>query len=297
MYHHNFAQKIILIFVFMNIIPVYTAARTETEFIIMISVPTIPSMVFLRMMQASEVCHTIAEPGADAYFAAHGPQLCSCWDYEPSNMPKNYEEAVKCIEQFLSQSQPVFMKEVGFAAQEYLLQQGKHLLCRPQTRCIFLICHPLQALLTYHNFEPHEFDVESIMNYQNLYHLYNKISEVTGNAPRVIMTDDIIKDAHNTIEMFFEYINIPFSSKFLSWNQQDSSISAQHLWDINTQKHGWFDVAFSSNDFSSLTVDEQESTFSEIHDKNLREKYQNLYQENMKYYRLFQENARMQVEK
>jgi len=264
--------------------------------IIMISTPRSLSTAFFRMMQAC--CCTISEPGADAYFRLHNPE--GCWSAMcESNMPRTYQEAVACIKYFLTKGKPVFVKEMGFCAREYLLLNGKDLIAHPKTYCIFLVRHPAQALISYYTMQ-HKHDIsgadhdalfEEIMSYRILYELYEQLLAIKKVEPLIIMCDDLIKNASTVVETFFNYVHLPFSPRYLSWEMQHSSPSADHLWDVNTQKYGWFDKAFNSNSFffqKILCDGQHDELFNEIESDVLRARYQNLYRENMIYYRLFQ---------
>ena len=120
----------------------------------------------------------------------------------------------------------------------------------------FLIRDPAQMLPSYiHKWPNLTFEETS---YRQLYQLFNRVVEFTGQIPPLIDADDLIRDPESIIRIFCEQVNIPFKPEALRWESPGKNVKEMCWWD----KGSWHDRLSTTEGFSEqvrpdyLTIDD-----------------------------------------
>ena len=120
----------------------------------------------------------------------------------------------------------------------------------------FLIRDPAQMLPSYYYKMP-DLTFEEC-GYKELYELFNKVVERTGEIPPVINSDDLLKNGVNTIKMYCSRIGIPFISEALKWNPPGNSDEIGWWGDRSWNEDLRISYGFQDSNKSYLSIDENE---------------------------------------
>ena len=270
----------------------------EQKIIFLISPPRSLSVAFLRMMDQRGDFAILHEPGIPAFNVIYNPMFAST-AYR-SNALFTFREVHDQIAQ-TAENSPVFVKEMGFAACEYLPQMSD-LLSNPEAYFVFLVRNPHHSLISHYNKYPvlHAF-LHKVLSYKELYYLYREIQSRSVNPPMILLTEDLYTDPRKTVQCFCDAVKIPFKEESLYWDDLGDQFSAQNEWKDVKHKdkvQHWHREAIRSTGFglptTTYAVDhENRPTFEEIKNLEHRTAYQRIYDENMPYYRLLVEANRL----
>lgn len=271
------------------------------KLIILVSPPRSLSTVFARMMENRGDCITFNEPGITTFASLHNVHLNL-----QSKIEYDYTPTVSKIKA-AHNTNNVFVKEMFFAADEYLLTQ--EFMKNPDCYFIFLVRNPhassishAKKLYAFNNSYELPWDIKkkvhNFMSYSSFYTCYEKALNECINTPYIIITEDLINDPQNTITKFCTYVGIPMKDSYLQWQPYDSSLSVPQAWNDNKTNETvalWHDVALASTGFTqpaTYAVDANgEPTFEEIGDIALRGAYRWEYYDNLAYYNFFVKEA------
>lgn len=173
----------------------------EHKLIVLISTPRSLSTVFYRMMEARGDCAALCEPGVDAYTLSYMPEFADaiCDPYSA----KTFEDTEKKILLALHDNPIVFIKEMGFAAREYLLKNRLREVILHDAYCIFLIRDPHQAMISFYKKFPESFEqLSDWFGYDTLYELYEEIKRQSRHKPLIIVADALVANPR----IMFAYI-------------------------------------------------------------------------------------------
>ncbi len=266
------------------------------KLIVLISTPRSLSSIFYRMMEARNDCVVLSEPGVDAYTLVHTPQFAQ--DICDPTSPKTFKAAEKKILDAYNSYKIVFVKEMCYAAREYLLKNtiGKTIISAAY--CIFLIRNPHQTLISFYTKFPEMFEqLSDWVGYDKLYEFYEEIKKQSHHKPFLLMADELAGNPRAAVEKFCLYTQIPFDEKQLRWDPLANSMPVDHVWN-NTVSSYWFDRALQSTTFEPITTyaldSKGEPTFDEISNAKHRELYRNMYNCSLPYYNKFKEELHRQ---
>ena len=274
-----------------------TQAKTEVlkpKVIYLLSTPRSGAMVFSRMMYVRGDFEIINEPGVQTFYFLHEPGF-------PSSIT-SYEEVKNKIAQKIVTCQNIFIKEMGYAAYDYLLQDPAFLQ-EQNYYIVFLIRNPHHALIS--NYKKLRRGIVSnvlhdVMSYKKLYELFEKFKKSGINQPSIILSEELVANSHKIVSQFCQRVEIPFKEESLSWQKLDENFSFEHEWnwyhDKATQTaNRWFDKAIESTGFtpeylSNYAVDALgQPTFEEIENLEHRVFYKKISDDNLPFYKLFLE--------
>jgi hypothetical protein len=202
-----------------------------------------------------------------------------------------------------SQHNNVFVKEMHFAARDYLLDDM--FIKSPDCHIVFIIRDPHAALVS--NYRKLHQAVESTQkvwqtkqdfpdysNYSSLYRMYEYIERNSVNKPYVLIAEELIADPRTTITNFCQSVSIPMTERCLEWNKLDEQFSPEQAWNDSKGRLGvyiWHDRAMDSTGFDRLPIYKRDEsgnpTFEEIEDIELRAAHRWEYYNNLMYYKKF----------
>src|SRR5207249_2493789 len=90
------------------------------------------------------------------------------------------------------------------------------------------------------------------LHYADLYQLYEHIQEKTGRQPYVVLADEMLANPQETLTELYNYLNIPFTKKCLSWPAYDETFSFETAWQDSKSASSclhWHDRAITSTGF------------------------------------------------
>lgn len=259
---------------------------TKSKAIYLISTPRSCSTAFLRMMHARGDFEVFNEPGVITYFSIHKTKKLA-----------TYHEVEKSIAQKMIPSQNIFVKELGYAACEYLLPDSDFLK-HQDYNVVFLVRNPHNALISHYkktNFGVMKNLLQDILSYKKLYELFQEFKQKTMKQPWIILSEELVVHPRKILTQFCYHTGIPFKEESLSWQQLGKDFSFKKEWNCDNPPHcasHWHDSAMASTGFesrvTSYAVDEDgQPTFEEIENLEHRTFYKQLYDENLPYYKLF----------
>ncbi len=204
------------------------------KIIYLISPPRSLSVAFLRMMQARNDFVIFHEPSLRPYAEIYHPGL----DWWSHCSFKTFQEAKKKILEASDQSD-VFVKEVGFAVHEFLLNDD--ILTRPDVYVVFLLRNPHDAITSFYRESDHMPVLFSyFVSYQSTYDLFYFVKERGSNPPLIIKSDDLVRDPEQTVRAFCNKVGIPFVPESMSWQDLGHSFLGEDEWHEAKKPHNVF---------------------------------------------------------
>ena len=267
----------------------WAVTLSETQCIYCLSTPRSLSTVFYKAMENRGDCAVLNEPGVQAYTAQFEPEAYDI--IATPHDPRTFDEAIARIGQLQNSHKIVFVKEMGFAAKQYLFSVDLENCVYSPVIVLFLVRNPHAALASLYNKRPELFPVlEDWMSYEDMWKLFVHTCNSALYHPYVIIAEDLAQDPVDTIKKFCDFCEISFDEKSLHWDRLSDSMPSDHPWN-NDVGHLWFSDLLQSTGFCkphAYDVDAAgEPTFIEIHDIDHRAVYQQLYTRNKPYYERF----------
>ncbi len=173
--------------------------------IIMLSHPRSLSTVFERVIREREDVIVLHEPFTYLYYLDHLSDSEESATFEPA-FPNSYEEMKKFIRD-LSQTKPVFIKDMGFAAMDRLCSD-KTFTSDPNIHFMVLMRDPIKSLPSLYKIEPN-CDV-MFLGYESL----AKVSEQL-KIEYYLDADELEADPVASYAHFCERFHLPYLSKAL----------------------------------------------------------------------------------
>ena len=265
---------------------------SEPKIIYLLSTPRCLSVAFLRMMEQRGDFTILLEPGIAPFAWIHVPEFATT-HYRPDTF-HTFQQVEDQILQAVKQNH-VFVKEIGFAASEYLPPM-LNLLNEHETHFVFLVRNPHHSIISYYRkFPVQDPAILTILSYKDLYVLFQKIKNSSSHPPQILLSEDLQTHPKETTQRFCNAAGIPFDEKSLQWNDLGEGFSGQEEWKetkfLEETQH-WHKEAIRSTGFNaqvtSYAVDENnQPTFEEIENLEHRKFYQKIYEESLPYYKLF----------
>lgn len=272
--------------------------KAAHKIIYLISPPRSLSVAFLRMMEARKDFAIMHEPSQWAFNKGRGNYGAENWFVEQA--PQNYNE-VK--EQILNRAQhsDVFVKEMGFAVRDFLLEE-KALLENPNIYFVFLIRNPHATVISMFN-KLHKVtndfsEFSYLAGYRSTYEIYERVKNTAVHMPYVICTEDLYAQPERTVRKFCEYVGIQYKPEAMNWQNLGDSFSGQQEWHEIKYKEStqhWHGEAIHSTGFGVPTQYKRDGngmpTFEELANPHHRKICRDAYDENVAYYELLLHGA------
>jgi len=276
-----------------------TQTLSAHKMILCLSTPRSLSTVFLRMMSARGDCAVFNEPGIATWhrqcvksstLAAEFPESIHSFEVIQNNLTSAQKEG------------NVFVKEMFFAAREYLLDDD--FIKSPDCYVIFLVRNPHHVgvsnakKLTAISGSPRKLwdikrQVPDHLCYSSLYMLYEEIYKRSANKPYVVIAEELVANPREVAAQLFLHLGLPMTDACFAWESLGFD-AAERVWNNSKTADScalWHDRAMQSTGFgapSSYKVDAQGNpTFEEITDPELRGAYRWEYYYNLMFYQKF----------
>ncbi len=293
----NFIYRRILLLFFISFI--FSSVCAHNKIIYFISPPRSLSVAFMRMMQARGDFLIMNEPSQYAFNLINSPETVNDWFNE--NAYKTFEEVKKNIFEN-AQHASIFVKEISFAVQDFLLNDSEFIK-NPHVYFVFLIRNPHHAVISFYkkiqqNFEIFESDnahytFSDVIGYKSLYEIIYGIKQNSTKPITIILSEELYTNPEETVKKFCDDCHIPFIQDALTWQDLGDNFSGQSEWHelkkSDATQH-WHNDAIRSNGFSKPSEYETDQndnpTFSEIENLEHRNICIEAYKENLKYYNL-----------
>jgi hypothetical protein len=231
------------------------------------------------------------EPSVWAHSSVKYPETVKNW-FKPDS-PKTFEEVREMILKE-AETNNVFVKEMSFATKDFLLKDIK-LIKNPQVYFVFLLRDPHHSVISFYNRMKNNFDSSDVIGYQAAYEIFQKVQHEAINPPFIISTEDLYNNPRATIEAFCAKLGIEFKEESMHWENLGSEFDGAqwHEMKYRDAVQHWHGNAIASTGFglpSSYEIDQNENpTFAEIENEEHRKYCIKVYQENLIYYKLLQE--------
>lgn len=167
------------------------------------------------------------------------------------NMEKDHEKVIETITGDLPAGSTFSFQKLS--TDEYLPEFGTDWI--PKLDNFFLLRPPqdillsLQKALNNQTFKKNEI-TEELVGMKALHSVFNTLSEMTGERPLVISSDDVMKNPRHTLEWLCNNLDVQFDEKMLSWKKElkDSALSESN--EIVDQDSGqWYETLRNSQTF------------------------------------------------
>lgn len=267
---------------------------SENKIIVLISLPRSNSTVFCRMVQNTDQMTIIHEPGIFAYHKSlDTPQFESALtkQLQETHLDSYGKVASHIID--LSKRQPVFVKDMAFAAVNY----APLLLAHKNVSFFFLTRHPGNLILS--NYKKISGAVNDITNdvlsFEKFYRLYSMLYAKCPEKTFIINSHALLTNPEEIITQFCSQASIPYNKSYLQW----SALEPQYLGlpgngrfkvtDDCVYSEYWHHTAIKSTHFdqeltSIIKTDiDGNPTFEEIPAEH-RTGYINLYHQQLPFY-------------
>lgn len=194
-----------------------TAAYASTApLIYLIATPRSITTAFTRMVEARGDCTVLHEPGVDTYTLLYEPEAGSIILMDDD--PKSFEQAQQGILDAVETGKPVFVKEMGFAAQHYLFTDKLASVSRKQARVMFLVRDPHASLVSLYRKRPAIYPVlDDWVDYKKLWELFELVQQQATNKPLIVISEQFLDDPYNGALQFCAWSGLPFCSEQLTW--------------------------------------------------------------------------------
>lgn len=157
------------------------------------------------------------------YRVVHEPFADSYW--QGSNPADKLEELLQITE---THRAPIFVKDIAHHLSEDLRKDNR--LIRSFSHVI-LVRSPLAAFHSHLKVNPDVKDHE--FGYQALYATFQLIQEAIGVSPQVLLADDLLENADDTIERFCRLAEIAHLPEAMSWHaKEQNDWKASQKWQV-----------------------------------------------------------------
>ena len=300
---------IVISFMILSMIVIFISMRFSQlsegkhPIIVQVSPPRCLSTAALRMWQARGDCEVLNEPFIAPFLLKdmHKEDVIKTGQWR-AQAPQSYDYVLRKI-LAMSESKPVFVKEISFALMD-LMRTDATLLRNKNVQFVFLIRNPHHIISSYYKilkFVGKNFCYE--IGFQALYELYELVEKYAHKKPIIVCAEDLYTNPYDTIQLLCHRLQIPFVEQMMQWEDLGDSFEGVREWH-ETKKldviHHWHKNAIRSTGFhkpSEYEVDQNGyPTFSEVVNMWDRELCFDAYEINKKYYDLLvQEKNRLEA--
>lgn len=286
------------LFLGLAMVNVWTAIPHH-KIIYFVSPPRSLSTAFMRMMQARGDFCIMHEPSQLVFNLKYSPQVAKEW-YIPSAC-HTYEEVKSAILKE-AEKRPVFVKDMSFVAEDFM-SADQSLMQMPNVYFVFLLRNPHHSIISLYKKLEADFDqflhqMSDVAGYKVSYHLFTLLKQHAVLSPYIICTEDLYTNPEDTLRKFCAYVGIEYKPEALQWQDLGDNFEGRDEWHEIKYKESiyhWNGDAVRSTGFHIpriYAIDEQGNpTFTEITNAAHQIFCQQLYEEQLRYYRLLlQEN-------
>jgi hypothetical protein len=268
------------------------AQDTTEKIVFLISPPRSMSAAFARMMHARGDFEVFHEPFHLPYARKFAPEYATT-TFGPEKQA-TYED-IKNVIFATARQRPVFIKDVSFDVEDFLLND-LDFIKNKNIHFVFLLRHPHDSALSFYK---KSLDCPPALNYllgyEAFYNIFQHIKKNSSNPLTVVLAQELSKHPKKIIEKLCSSLQIPFIPESLHWTTPEDSFNYQKEWHelkTNESMHLWHGDALKSAEFNPLTeysVDENGNpTFNEITNPHHKKIYKQCYENNLKFYKLMQ---------
>ena len=263
------------------------------KIIYLISPPRSLSVAFTRMMQQRGDCAILHEPHQFMYCRDYASKWVHVFKGDSFQTGQELREHVLK----LAEDKHVFLKEMSFALKPFLLDDREWIACS-DVHFVFLVRNPHHSIISWYKRNPLVFDegYSYVCGYKPLYELFQEIAPYAKNKLHVIYTEDLYTNPEKTVKAFCDAVGIAYMPEALEWQDLGESFTGDAEWhELKHPEHTqyWHGAAIRSSHFGSPSLYEVDErgvpTFSEIENEEHRAAIRTVYEENLRYYRLFKE--------
>lgn len=267
------------------------------KIIYFISPPRSLSVAFMRMIQERGDFAIFHEPSLNPFYKSlpSTPLGVGFTDNCAATTTKVVKRAFK-----QARTKNVFIKEMSFAADLLLTENGKFL-TNKNVYFVFLVRNPHHSIISLYNKRSSIFHAHNPVycGYEALSSCFKKVSSQAARKPYLILTEDLYNTPDQTIKDFCAYLDIPYKPEALHWQELDSVVNAQDEWhEVKTLKNAqhWHSEAIKSKGFDKpkqYKLKNGVPTFEEITNDLHKAFVEAAYHENLKHYNELLKNYRL----
>lgn len=257
------------------------ATARAHKIVYLISPPRSLSVAFLRIMDNTGHFKIFHEPSQYMYWPNKA--------YYTENVFTTYQQVKEAI-LTASETQPVFVKELSYSAQNFLLND-KDFVTNPAIQFVILLRNPHHtALSLYKKIPIVQYNLDELLGYKSIFAIFKTLKNSAAHEPIIIFTEDIYNKPEETIRAFCHTLDIPFTPEILSWQSVGNNFTGQQEWtEVKHAQHThyWHEDALKSTGIhqphSYKTDAAGLPTFEEVA-LEYRQLFINTYKEHKKYY-------------
>lgn len=261
----------------------------EHPIVYFISPPRSLSVAFLRMIHARKDFTIFHEPSQWAWNKFNHYELTQSWFKK--DIPQNFEQVKQEIFDAAQQT-AVFVKEMSFAVEEFLLKD-QELITKSNVYFVFLLRNPHDVTISFYRKTTKMFDgFSETIGYKACYNIFEHINHHAINKPIILFTEDLYSNPEATVKKFCDHIGIPFKEESMHWENLGTDFTGTEWHEIKHSQftHHWHGEAIYSTKFgkpATYKIDAQgHPTFEEIQNIQDREHCIRAYLDNLPYYKL-----------
>lgn len=262
--------------------------NASKKIIYMISPPRSLSTVFTRMIQARGDFKIFHEPSQYAYDLIYYPEFAEA-SFKIDGFTSFAEVKENIFE--TSKERPVFVKEISFAVEEFLINDSEFIQ-NENVHFVFLMRDPHHTAISfYKKVQTTPFGMNHLLGYESLYRILSKVLKEAKHKPLILLTEDLYNAPEKTIQLFCQHTEIPYLPEALVWSNGETPLDIEKEWHelkFPQNIQHWHGDALNSNGIakpSSYAVDDSgKPTFDEIQDQEHREYFMEAYFYNLPFY-------------
>lgn len=267
---------------------------TTNNIIFLVAPPRSLSTTFLRVMAYYDAIKLMNEPACGVFNKMHYPY--SQHMYAP-NALATYQEVSDAI-LLAAEHQTVFVKEMSFSFEEFM-RERLDFIKNPKVFFVFLLRDPHPCIISYYKkISPGDLDylmphIEELTGFRALYHGFKRVQQEAINKPYVVHAEHLWREPEVTMNVFCDYVGLPFDRACLSWVPLAEQFTGFQEWQeskkIEFTRH-WHHDAMVSQGFHQPGVydmdENHQPTFDEIHHPVHKSQCIKAYQQSKMFYDL-----------
>ena len=156
---------------------------------------------------------TLHEPFLYLYYVHEGRKRLPRFDVD-RRRPASYEDIRSMILE-AARTRPVFVKDMCYYVHDRIPHDADFIRRMTST---FLIRDPARSIPSYFRLDP-GVTLEEI-GYEAQYRCFERIGEITGQAPVVVDAEDLAEDPAGTLRAYCQALGLPFIPEALEWNPE-----------------------------------------------------------------------------
>ena len=180
------------------------------DIIFLWSHPRSLSTALERVMLERGDLRTFHEPFMHLYYVGDAKKPLAHFTPLPDH-PTSYAE-IRHMLVAAAEREPVFVKDMCYYVIDYILDDAEFL---RRVKNTFLIRDPARAIASYYKLDS-DFTLEEV-GLEAQYRVFERASELSGEAPPVIDAEDLQNDAEETLRTYCQALGIEHLDSALQW--------------------------------------------------------------------------------